>query len=113
MVRICIEKSLLQSFIPILLIITPQIYGGPLLWILAFPQHAALKFDSNDHRAANTGEVEKLEGLVTFADPVVVNADTTSITMDFNVGEGMHLSTSGGNTLFIGSGPFQATMTAN
>jgi len=41
---------LLQSFIPLLLIVTPQIYGGPLLWILAFTQHAALKFDSNDHR---------------------------------------------------------------
>ena len=69
--------------------------------------------DSNEHRAANTGEVEKLEGLVTFADAVVVTADTTSITMQFNVGEGMHLSTSGSNKLFIGSGPFQAIMTAN
>ena len=70
--------------------------------------------DSNEHRAANTGEVEKLEGLVTFADPVVVTAETTSITMDFNVGEGMHLSESGGsNLLYIGSGPFQAIMTAN
>ena len=69
--------------------------------------------DSNEHRAANTGEVEKLEGLVTFADSVVVTADTTSITMEFNVGEGMHLSESSGNKLFIGSGPFQAIMTAN
>ena len=41
---------LLQSFIPFLLIVTPQIYRGPLLWILDFTQHAALKFDSNDHR---------------------------------------------------------------
>ncbi len=41
---------ILQSFLPLLLIITPQIYGGPLLWILAFPQHAAMKFDSHDHR---------------------------------------------------------------
>ena len=47
--------------------------------------------DSNEHRAANTGEVEKLEVLVTFEDTVVVTADTTSITMQFNVGEGMHL----------------------
>ena len=69
--------------------------------------------DSNEHRAANTGEVKKLEGLVTFADPVVVTADTTSITMEFNVGEGMHLSESSGNKLFIGSGPFQAIMAAN
>ena len=37
-------------FLPILLIITPQIYGGPVLWLLAFTQHAGLKFDSFDHR---------------------------------------------------------------
>ena len=40
----------LQSFLPILLIVTPQIYGGPILWILAFTQHAGLKLDSFDHR---------------------------------------------------------------
>ena len=68
--------------------------------------------DSNEHRAETTGEVVKLEGLVTFADPVVVTADTTSITMEFNVGEGMHLSETS-SKLFIGSGPFQAIMTAN
>ena len=39
-----------NSFLPILLIITPQIYGGPVLWLLAFTQHAGLKFDSFDHR---------------------------------------------------------------
>ena len=39
-----------KSFLPILLIITPQIYGGPVLWLLAFTQHAGLKFNSNDHR---------------------------------------------------------------
>ena len=69
--------------------------------------------DTNEHRAANTGEVDKLEGLVTFANPVVVTADTTSLSMTFNVGEGMHLVNGGGNKLFIGSGPFQAIMTAN
>ena len=40
----------LNSFLPIFLIITPQIYGGPVLWLLAFTQHAGLKFDSFDHR---------------------------------------------------------------
>ena len=40
----------LKSFIPLLLIVTPQIYGGPILWLLAFTQHAGLKFDSFDHR---------------------------------------------------------------
>jgi len=69
--------------------------------------------DSNEHLAENTGEVDKLEGLVTFADPVVVTADTTSLSMTFNVGEGMHLSDDGSNNLQIGSGPFEAIMTAN
>ncbi|MDC2974228.1 hypothetical protein OAY07_04350 [Candidatus Pelagibacter sp.] len=68
--------------------------------------------DSNGHRAANTGEVDKLEGLVAFANPVVITSDTTSISMTFNVGEGMHLVDESGE-LYIGSGPFQAIMTAN
>ena len=69
--------------------------------------------DSNEHRASAAGEVDKLEGLVTFANPVIVTADTTSLSMTFNVGEGMHLVNGGSNKLFIGSGPFQAIMTAN
>ena len=69
--------------------------------------------DTNEHRAANAAEVDALEGLVTFANPVVVTADTTSISMTFNVGEGMHLVNGGSNKLFIGSGPFQAIMSAN
>ena len=69
--------------------------------------------DTNGHRASTTGEVDKLEGLVSFANPVVVTADTTSLSMKFNVGEGMHLVNGGDNKLFIGSGPFQAIMTAN
>jgi hypothetical protein len=68
--------------------------------------------DTNGHRAANTGEVVKLEGLVAFANPVVVTPDTTSISMTFNVGEGMHLVDES-DKLYIGSGPFQAIMTAN
>lgn len=69
--------------------------------------------DTNGHRASTTGEVDKLEGLVSFANPVVVIADTSSLSMKFNVGEGMHLVNGGSNKLFIGSGPFQAIMTAN
>ena len=69
--------------------------------------------DTNGHRATSAGEVDKLEGLVTFANPVVVTADTTSLSMKFNVGEGMHLVNGGSNKLFIGSGPFQAIMSAN
>ena len=69
--------------------------------------------DTNGHQADSSGEVDKLEGLVTFANPVVVTVDTTSLSMTFNVGEGMHLVNGGSNKLFIGSGPFQAIMTAN
>ena len=73
-----------------------------------------LLVDNNEHRAATTGEVVKLEGLVTFADPVVVTSATTSLSMSFNVGEGMHFFDHLNNdTLDIGSGPFQAIMTAN
>ena len=73
-----------------------------------------LLVDENEHRAATTGEVEKLEGLVTFADPVVITTATTSLSMSFNVGEGMTFSDHLNNdTLDIGSGPFQAIMTAN
>ena len=69
--------------------------------------------DSNEHRAANTGEVVKLEGLVKFANPITVTAETTSLSMTFNVGEGMHLVEEGSDELWIGSGPFQAIMKAN
>ena len=69
--------------------------------------------DTNGHQAETSGEVDKLEGLVGFANPVVVTTDTTSLSMTFNVGEGMHLVNGGDNKLFIGSGPFQAIMTAN
>ena len=69
--------------------------------------------DSNGHRAANTGEVDKLEGLVKFANSIVVTGSTTSLSMTFNVGEGMHLTNTGSDTLWIGSGPFQAIMSAN
>ena len=69
--------------------------------------------DSNEHRAANTGEVVKLEGLVKFANSIVVTTSTTSLSMKFNVGEGMHLSNTGADSLWIGGGPFQAIMKAN
>ena len=72
-----------------------------------------LLVDTNEHRAVNSGEVVKLEGLVTFANPVVVTTATTSLSMSFNVGEGMHLNDGGSNKLQVGSGPFQAIMTAN
>ena len=51
--------------------------------------------------------------LVEFANPITVTADTTSLSMTINVGEGMHLSNTGADSLWIGSGPFQAIMKAN
>lgn len=69
--------------------------------------------DSNGHLAQNSGEVETLEGLVTFANSIVVTPETTSLTMSFNTGSGMFLSDAGDDKLYLGSGPFQAIMTAN
>ena len=70
--------------------------------------------DTNGHLAANEGEVSKLEGLVAFANSIVVTPGTTSLTMSFNLGEGMSLNSGGGgDEIHIGSGPFQAIMTAN
>ena len=69
--------------------------------------------DTNGHLAANEGEVDKLEGLVSFANAINVTSDTTSLTMSFNLGEGMSLNSAGLDKIYIGSGPFQAIMTAN
>ena len=69
--------------------------------------------DTNGHLAANEGEVDKLEGLVSFANAINVTSDTTSLTMSFNLGEGMSLNRADADVIYIGSGPFQAIMTAN
>jgi hypothetical protein len=69
--------------------------------------------DSSGNLAAVESEVDKLEGLVAFANPLSVNANTTSLTMSFNLGEGMSLNRAGADVIYIGSGPFQAIMTAN
>ena len=69
--------------------------------------------DSNGHLAANEGEVVKLEGLVGFAEAIKVTPDTTSLTMSFNLSEGMSLNSAGADKIYIGSGPFEAIMTAN
>ena len=69
--------------------------------------------DSNGHLASEEGEVDKLEGLVTFANSITVTSSTTSLTMSFNLGEGMSLNSGGEDKIHMGSGPFQAIMTAN
>ena len=72
-----------------------------------------LLVDSNGHLAANEGEVVKLEGLVGFAKPIKVTPDTTSLTMSFNLSEGMSLNSAGADKIYIGSGPFEAIFVAN
>ena len=69
--------------------------------------------DTNGHLAENEGEVDKLEGMVTFADSIVITDATNSLTMSFNLGEGMSLHSGGGDAIHIGSGPFQAIFIAN
>ena len=69
--------------------------------------------DSNGHLAANEGEVVKLEGLVGFSEAIKVTPNTTSLTMSFNLSEGMSLNSAGSDKIYIGSGPFEAIMTAN
>tara|TARA_B100001939_G_scaffold97510_1_gene83883 strand:+ start:958 stop:1812 length:855 start_codon:yes stop_codon:yes gene_type:complete len=68
--------------------------------------------DTNEYLATEDGDVDKLHGLITFADSVTMNSSVSSITLSFNVGSGMSLYPSGGG-LSMGSGPFQAIITAN
>jgi hypothetical protein len=72
-----------------------------------------LLVDSNGHLAANEGEVVKLEGLVGFANAITVTPNTTSLTMSFNLGEGMSLNSAGADKIYMGSGPFESIFVAN
>lgn len=72
-----------------------------------------LLVDSNGHLAANEGEVVKLEGLVGFANAITITPNTTSLTMSFNLGEGMSLNSAGADKIYMGSGPFEAIFVAN
>ena len=69
--------------------------------------------DTSEQLATATDDVVKLEGLVTFANPVVMTTDSTSISMRFNVAIGMHVYRNSSNKFMLGSGPFQAIMAAN
>ena len=69
--------------------------------------------DTSEQLATATDDVVKLEGLVTFANPVVMTTDSTSISMRFNVGVGMHVYRNSSDKFMLGGGPFQAIMTAN
>ena len=69
--------------------------------------------DASEQLATDTDDVVKLEGLVTFANPVVVNTDTRSISIRFNVDVGMHVYQNSSSKFMLGGGPFQAIMEAN
>jgi hypothetical protein len=69
--------------------------------------------DTSEQLAIDTDNVVKLEGLVTFANPVIITPDTTSISIRFNVDVGMHVYRNSSSKFMLGGGPFQAIMTAN
>ncbi len=69
--------------------------------------------DANGYLAENDADVDKLIGRLLFASPVNFTEATTTLTMSFNVGEGMSLYNDGSNQLTFGSGPFQAIITTD
>ena len=71
--------------------------------------------DSSGNLASDESEVDKLEGLVSFASAITFTPNITSVTMSFNLGEGMslHRGAGAGDVINIGSGPFQAVFTTN
>tara|TARA_A100001388_G_C28727646_1_gene479804 strand:+ start:229 stop:1068 length:840 start_codon:yes stop_codon:yes gene_type:complete len=69
--------------------------------------------DTNGYLAENDADVDKLLGSLTFASAVNFTDATTTLTMSFNVGEGMSVYDSGTNELVFGSGPFQAVITTD
>ena len=68
--------------------------------------------DTSGQLATTDADVDKLEGLISFANPVTFTDAVTEVTLSFNVGEGMSLYVNGGN-LGMGSGPLQAIITTN
>jgi hypothetical protein len=63
--------------------------------------------------SAVDSDVDKLQGLITFANPATFTDAVTEVTMSFNVGSGMGMYVGEGGTLNMGSGPFQAIITTN
>ena len=69
--------------------------------------------DTSGQLATADSDVDKLEGLVTFADSVIFTDAVTEVKMSFNVGVGMSLYQDSGGNLSMGSGPFQAIIETN
>lgn len=72
----------------------------------------AYLIDTNEFLAVNDADVNNLLGVVEFASAANITASTTNIEISFNVGEGMSIDGIGGE-MFMGSGPFQATISTN
>ena len=69
--------------------------------------------DTNGYLAESYSDVDRLDGLVTFADAVEMTDSVSGVTMSFNVGSGMGVMYDSGGDISLGSGPFQAIITAN
>ena len=69
--------------------------------------------DTNGFLAESYSDVDRLDGLVTFADAVVMTDSVSGVTMSFNVGSGMGVMYDSSGDISLGSGPFQAIITAN
>ena len=69
--------------------------------------------DTNGYLAVNDADVDKLMGRLLFASPVIFTESTTTLTMSFNVGEGMSIYNNGFNQIVFGSGPFQAIISTD
>jgi len=69
--------------------------------------------DTSGQLATSDSAVDKLEGLVTFADSVTFTDAVTEVTMSFNVGVGMSLYQDSSGNISMGSGPFQAIIETN
>jgi hypothetical protein len=72
----------------------------------------AYLIDTNEFLAVNDADVNNLLGVVEFASAANITASTTNVEISFNVGEGMSIDGIGGE-MFMGSGPFQATISTN
>ena len=76
----------------------------------------AYLIDTNEFLAEDDADVNNLLGVVEFAEAANITTSTTNVEMSFNVGEGMSVDGDGSvdpPLLYLGSGPFQATITVN
>lgn len=69
--------------------------------------------DTNGYLADDDADVDRLIGRLLFASPVNFTDSTSTLTMSFNVGEGMSLYRGASTDLVFGSGPFQAIITTD